>query len=60
MGKQVKVTFYVDEELRRQAKVKAAQSDQSMSSVLREFLKRWVEEDPPEAEGQEEPEKKTI
>ena len=60
MAKRVKMTFVVDEELRRQAKIRAAQTSQSISSFLRESLRKWVEEPLPEAEEQEEPEKTTA
>jgi len=61
MSNKVKVTVWVDEELRRRAKIKAAQTDRSISSVLRECLERWIEEDLPEPEGQQEGhEKETI
>ena len=53
MSRLVKMTFLVDDDLRRQAKIKAAQTDMSMASVLRECLKRWVEEPLPAPEEQE-------
>jgi len=60
MARQVKMTFVVDEELRRRAKIKAAQTGQSISSFLRECLRKWVEEPLLEAEEQEEQERKTT
>jgi len=40
--------------LRRQAKIKAAQTGQTMASVLRECLRKWAEEPVPEPEKLEE------
>ena len=50
MSKQVKVSVWVPVELRRQAKIKAAQTDRSISSVLRECLRRWIDQEPTEPE----------
>ena len=53
MDKLVQLTFLLDEDLRRRAKVKAAQTGQSMASVLRECLRKWVEEPEPGEPDQE-------
>jgi predicted HicB family RNase H-like nuclease len=44
--KQIRLTLVITEELRRKARVKALQQGTSVSAVVREFLKKWVEGDP--------------
>jgi len=39
--------IYISEELKRKAKIKAAQQGTSVSAVVREALRRWIAEDPP-------------
>ena len=38
------ITFQVEKELRKQAKIKAAQEGRSVSEVLRELLEEWVKQ----------------
>ena len=40
--------IYISEELKRKAKIKAIERGTSVSAVVREALRRWIEEDPPE------------
>ena len=47
------ITFEVEEELRRRAKVKAAQEGRSVSEVLRELLEEWLKDHEPK--GKESP-----
>ena len=54
--RQVQMSFSVDEDLRRQAKIRAAQTGQTMASVLRECLRKWAEDPGPEPEEQGEEE----
>jgi len=42
---------WVPEELHRKARVKSAQTGRPISEVIREALRRWVEETPPTTEG---------
>jgi len=44
MAEWVKVTALVSEDVRRRARMKALSEGVSLSSVLREFLERWVSE----------------
>jgi len=43
-----KLTVTLDEELRRAAHEKSERTGRSISHVVRETLRHWVEEDPPE------------
>lgn len=43
MAELVKVTALVPEGLRRKARIKALSEGVSLSSVLRDFLEKWVE-----------------
>ena len=42
--KTVGLMVYLDEDLRRAAKIKAVQTNTSMSEVCRRFLRKWVAE----------------
>ena len=44
MAELVKVTALVPEDLRRRARFKALREGVSLSSVLRDFLRKWVME----------------
>ena len=49
MGKQPrqpKLTLVVPDDLRRKARAKAITQGTSLSAVVREFLKKWIEDDP--------------
>ncbi len=48
MAKKVKLAVELDEELRRKAKIKAAEMGKPIAQVVREALKKWIEDDPPE------------
>ena len=48
----VRIIFLAPADLRRKAKVKAAQTDQSLASVLREALQRWVEAEDEQAKAE--------
>lgn len=48
MSEQTKITLAIPKELREKAKKKAKKEDTSVSRKLREVLRAWVEEDPPE------------
>ena len=50
------IQLYVPKELKRKAKIKAIEQDTSVSAVVREALRRWLEEDQPE-EQPKKPEK---
>ena len=52
--KQIRLTLVITEELRRKARVKALQQGTSVSAVVREFLERWVRDDPPTVEDSQE------
>lgn len=47
MEKKVKVTIQLPEELRRKAKIKAAQTGKPYAEIVREALAKWVQDDPP-------------
>jgi len=48
-----KTTIRLPEELHRRVKAKAALQGTTITAVVHEYLKRWVEEDPPEAPEKE-------
>ena len=50
MDKQQITTIRLPEDLHRRVKAKAALQGTTITAVVREFLERWVEEDPPELE----------
>ena len=50
MDKQQITTVRLPEDLHRRVKAKAALQGTTITAVVREFLERWVEEDPPELE----------
>ena len=50
IGKQQITTIRLPEDLHRRVKAKAALQGTTITAVVREFLERWVEEDPPELE----------
>lgn len=53
--RQPKLTLVVPDDLRRKARAKAITQGTTLSAVVREFLKMWVEDDPPtEGEGSQE------
>ena len=43
-----RTTIRLPEDLHRRVKAKAALQGTTITAVVREFLERWVEEDPPE------------
>jgi len=45
-----KLTLYVPADLKREAKIKAAQQETSISAKVREWLQQWVAEDIPAQE----------
>ena len=45
-----RTTIRLPEDLHRRVKAKAALQDTTITAVVREYLERWVEEDPPETE----------
>jgi predicted DNA binding CopG/RHH family protein len=45
-----RTTIRIPEDLHRRVKAKAALQGTTITAVIREFLERWVEEDPPEIE----------
>ena len=49
MDKQT-TTIRLPEDLHRRVKAKVALQGTTITAVVREFLERWVEEDPPELE----------
>jgi len=48
-----KATLTIPVELRRKARAKAIMQGSSLSAVVRELLKKWLEEDPPEEERED-------
>ena len=48
--KERRTTIRIPEELHRRVKAKAALQGTTITAVVKEFLERWVEEDPPEME----------
>jgi len=48
-----KTTIRLPEELHRRVKAKAALQGTTITAVVKEYLERWVEEDPPEAPEKE-------
>ena len=44
-----RTTIRLPEDLHRRVKAKAALQDTTITAVVREYLEKWVEEDPPEA-----------
>lgn len=50
MDKQQITTIRLPEDLHRRVKAKAALQGTTITSVIKEFLEQWVEEDPPEEE----------
>lgn len=44
-----KTTIRLPEDLHRRVKAKAALQGTTITAIVREYLERWVEEDPPEA-----------
>jgi predicted DNA-binding protein len=49
-----RTTIRLPEDLHRRVKAKAALQDTTVTAVVREYLEKWVEEDPPEAEFKKE------
>lgn len=47
MGK-TRMTIYVEEDLKEKAKKKAKKEDTSLSRKVRQTLREWVNDDPPE------------
>ena len=45
-----KMTVRIPEELHRRVKAKAALQGTTITSVVKDLLERWVEQDPPELE----------
>lgn len=45
-SRQPKLTLVVPDDLRRKARAKAIIQGTSLSAVVREFLEKWVEDDP--------------
>lgn len=50
MTDKIRLTVQLDRELHRKARVKSALTGKPMAEVMREALKRWVEEEPPKEE----------
>lgn len=48
-----KTTIRLPEELHRRVKAKAALQGTTITAVVKEYLERWVEKDPPEAPEKE-------
>ena len=48
MAKEKRITVKVPEDLHHRVKVKSAQVGKPISDVVREFLTKWVEDDPPD------------
>ena len=48
-----KVTLSVPLELKRKARAKAIAQGTTLSAVVRDFLEKWLEEDPPKSEEKE-------
>ena len=49
-AKERRTTVRLPEDLHRRVKAKAALQGTTITAVIKEFLERWVEEDPPEME----------
>lgn len=49
MEEERKTTIRLPEDLHRRVKAKAALLGTTITAVVREYLERWVEEDPPKA-----------
>ena len=49
-AKERRTTVRLPEDLHRRVKAKAALQGTTITAVIKEFLERWVEEDPPEVE----------
>lgn len=45
-----KTTIRLPENLHRRVKAKAALQGTTITAVVREYLERWVEQDPPESQ----------
>ena len=45
-----RTTIRLQEDLHRRVKAKAALQDTTITAVVRDYLEKWVEQDPPEAE----------
>ena len=45
-----RTTIRLPEDLHRRVKAKAALLDTTITAVVKEYLEKWVEENPPEAE----------
>ena len=45
-----RTTIRLPEELHRRVKAKAALQGTTITAIVREYLEKWVEEDPPEVE----------
>lgn len=52
-GLEHKTTIRLPKELHMAAKIKAIQLGRPLSVVIRELLKKWLEEDPPKSEEKE-------
>jgi hypothetical protein len=48
-----KVTLSIPLELKRKARAKAIAQGTTLSAVVRDFLEKWLEEDPPKSEEKE-------
>ncbi len=48
-----RVTLSIPLELKRKARAKAIAQGTTLSAVVRDFLEKWVEEDPPKSEEKE-------
>jgi predicted DNA-binding protein len=49
-----RTTIRLPEELHRRVKAKAALQGTTITAVVREYLEKWVAEDPPEAQFKDE------
>jgi predicted DNA-binding protein len=49
-----RTTIRLPEDLHRRVKAKAALQGTTITAVVREYLEKWVKEDPPEAEFSDE------
>ena len=45
-----RTTIRLPEDLHRRVKAKAALLDTTITAVVKEYLEKWIEEDPPEDE----------
>jgi predicted DNA-binding protein len=45
-----RTTIRLPEDLHRRVKAKAALQDTTITAIVKEYLEKWVEEDPPETE----------